>query len=91
MVLNPEWSGEVEKLLEDADKCFRSQSESLYLYCIYILLLDLAGESNGCSFLETESGRQFIPVFKAIRLQHILNDVVSVKTLEADGIIPESE
>ena len=55
----------------------------LYFYC--------AGDINKCHFLETERGCQYEPVFKAIRVQHILNDVVSVKTLEADGIIPESE
>lgn len=41
--------------------------------------------------METENGKQFIPIFKAVRLQHIMNDVVSVRTLEADGIIPESK
>ena len=46
---------------------------------------------NKCYFLETDRGHKYEPVFKAIRIQHILNDVVSVKTLEADGIIPEGE
>lgn len=49
------------------------------------------GESVGCSFLETKIGREYIPVFKAIRVQHILNDAVSVKTLELNAIIPEGE
>lgn len=41
--------------------------------------------------METENGRQFSPIFKAVRLQHIMNDVVSVRTLEADGIVPASK
>lgn len=49
------------------------------------------GDTHQCSFLETENGRQFSPIFKAVRLQHIMNDVVSVRTLEADGIIPASK
>lgn len=30
-------------------------------------------------------------MFRAVRLQHILNDVVSVRTVETDKIIPHSE
>lgn len=43
------------------------------------------------AFLETEDGRQYARVFCAIRLQHILNDISSVETVESDKIIPESE
>ena len=49
------------------------------------------GDHHQRSLLETENGRQFSPIFKAVRLQHIMNDVVSVRTLEADGIIPPSK
>ena len=49
------------------------------------------GDHHQRSLLETENGRQFSPIFKAVRLQHIMNDVVSVRTLEADGIIPASK
>ena len=41
--------------------------------------------------LETEVGQPYMAVFRAIRLQHILNEVVSTGTLEADRIIPECE
>lgn len=50
----------------------------------------LAGR-DGSFFLETEVGQPYVDVFQAIRLQHILNEVVSTGTLEADRIIPECE
>jgi len=46
---------------------------------------------DGSFFLETEVGQRYVEVFRAIRLQHILNEVVSTGTLEVDRIIPESE
>ena len=46
---------------------------------------------DGSFFLETEVGQPYVDVFQAIRLQHILNEVVSTGTLEADRIIPECE
>ena len=51
----------------------------------------LATGKDGSFFLETEVGQHYVEVFKAIRLQHILNEVVSTGTLEVDRIIPESE
>jgi len=45
---------------------------------------------DGSFFLETEVGQRYVEVFRAIRLQHILNEVVSTGTLEVDRIIPES-
>ena len=50
----------------------------------------LAGR-DGSFFLETEVGQPYVDMFQAIRLQHILNEVVSTGTLEADRIIPECE
>ena len=46
---------------------------------------------DGSFLLETEVGQPYMAVFRAIRLQHILNEVVSTGTLETDGIIPECE
>ena len=59
------------------------------VYCIIVCWY--VGTVNGCSFLETENGQPYSCVFNAIRIQHILNDLMSVKTLEADGIIAKSE
>ena len=50
----------------------------------------LAGRSGG-SFLEREAGLPYVEVFRAIRLQHILNDITSIESIEADRIIPQSE
>lgn len=48
-------------------------------------------EDENCTyFLETERGEPYIEVFRAIRIQHILNDIVSVQTLESDKIVPKS-
>lgn len=46
---------------------------------------------DGSFLLETEVGQPYMAVFRTIRLQHILNEVVSTGTLETDGIIPECE
>ena len=52
----------------------------------------VGNEDENCKyFLETERGQPYVQVFRAIRIPHILNDVVSVHTLESDRIIPESE
>ena len=52
----------------------------------------LGTEDENCTyFLETERGEPYIEVFRAIRIQHILNDIVSVQTLESDKIVPKSE
>lgn len=53
-------------------------------------ILSLGSRHDNQYFLECEQGQQYAAVFKAVRVQHILNDVVSVKTVEADRIIPES-
>jgi BTB/POZ domain-containing protein 13 len=39
-------------------------------------------------YLDTEEGQQYRPVFRALRLQHIMNDIASIHLLEADNIIP---
>ena len=49
-----------------------------------------AGKNSSC-FLEEEGNEDHIRVFKAVRLQHILNDKPSLSTIEADKIIPESK
>lgn len=45
-------------------------------------------ESNDSFFLDTEPGKPFIPVFKALRLQHIIRDFISCREVEKDRIIP---
>ncbi|KAL5017969.1 hypothetical protein ScPMuIL_003691 [Solemya velum] len=44
-------------------------------------------KDNGRSFLQSEEGGQFTPVFKELRWQHIISDMASIKILERDNII----
>ncbi|ELU13473.1 hypothetical protein CAPTEDRAFT_183544 [Capitella teleta] len=41
-------------------------------------------------YLETVEGQPYLPVFENLRLQHVVNDVSSVKIVEDDGIIPSA-
>ena len=50
----------------------------------------LVGE-DGSYFLDTEDGKEYVELFKSIRLKHILNDQPSVTTIEEDSIIPQGE
>ena len=56
---------------------------------VTVILCLCAGE--GSFFLETERGKEFSSVFRAIRLEHIIVDCCSVSVLETDRIIPASE
>lgn len=47
-------------------------------------------ESNDSFFLDREQGKPFIPLFKALRLQHIIRDFISCREVEKDRIIPGS-
>ena len=94
LTLNPDWTGEMDKLLTDAEQYFREHSEcplgvrrTHYRSSLFLL----GSTHNGVSFLECEVGEPYVSVFRGVRLQHILNDVVSVRTIEADKIIPEGQ
>uniref|UniRef100_A0A8C1IRH5 Germ cell-less, spermatogenesis associated n=1 Tax=Cyprinus carpio TaxID=7962 RepID=A0A8C1IRH5_CYPCA len=39
-------------------------------------------------FLNTDDGMPFVPVFRHIRLQYIINDLASARMLERDNILP---
>lgn len=45
-------------------------------------------KSDMC-FLESDEGKAFIPVFRAIRLHHVINDTRSIQLLDTDNIIPQ--
>lgn len=55
-----------------------------------IIVVVPAGKNRPC-FLSEEDSEDYVKVFKAVRLQHILNDKPSLSTIEADKIIPESK
>ena len=48
-------------------------------------------DKDDICFLSRMGSEDFGKVFKAVRLQHILNDKPSLSTIEADKIIPEGE
>jgi hypothetical protein len=56
----------------------------------FIIAVSVAGKNRSC-FLEEEGTEEHIKVFRAVRLQHILNDKPSLSTIEMDKIIPESK
>ncbi|XP_026075256.1 germ cell-less protein-like 1 [Carassius auratus] len=71
--LNPSWDGPIKQLLLDADTWLcKRRSE--------------AGEEE--PFLNTDDGMPFVPVFRHIRLQYIINDLASARMLERDNILP---
>ncbi|XP_051540113.1 germ cell-less protein-like 1 isoform X2 [Myxocyprinus asiaticus] len=71
--LNPSWDGPIKQLLLDADAWLcKRRSES--------------GEEE--PFLNTDDGIPFVPVFRHIRLQYIINDLASARMLERDNILP---
>ncbi|XP_046900368.1 germ cell-less protein-like 1 [Hypomesus transpacificus] len=71
--MNPSWDGPIKQLLADADSCLCKRRT------------ELAEEEP---FLKTEEGSLFVPVFKHVRLQYIINDLASARILERDNILP---
>ncbi len=51
----------------------------------------LGAANDGRCFLECPGRGEWGRVFRGVRVQHILNDVVSVRTIEGDKIIPDGE
>ncbi|XP_020753653.2 germ cell-less protein-like 1 [Odocoileus virginianus] len=70
--LNPGWKGTVRQLLLKANNWFSMHRE----------------QSASMSFLETEQGIAFQPVFKNLRFHHILCDLASTRAIEQDALIP---
>ncbi|XP_034341727.1 germ cell-less protein-like 2 [Arvicanthis niloticus] len=70
--LNPCWNGTMIQLLDHTNSWL-----SNYMECI---------DDN--SFLESEEGLIFQPVFKKLRFQHIICDLASTSILEQDRLIP---
>ncbi|XP_032746013.1 germ cell-less protein-like 2 [Rattus rattus] len=72
LYLNPSWNGTMKELLDHTNNW-------LYTYMGYI---------DNISFLESEEGLIFQPVFKKLRFQHIICDLASTSVLERDRLIP---
>ncbi|EGW06919.1 Germ cell-less protein-like 1 [Cricetulus griseus] len=43
---------------------------------------------EGTTFLETEQGKPFAPVFRHLRLQYIISDLASARIIEQDSLVP---
>ncbi|XP_077353042.1 germ cell-less protein-like 1 [Festucalex cinctus] len=71
--LNPMWDGPIKQLLADADAWLCKRRTDL---------------CEREAFLNTEEGAPFCSVFKYVRLQYIVNDLVSARILERDNILP---
>ncbi|XP_059500038.1 germ cell-less protein-like 1 isoform X2 [Stegostoma tigrinum] len=73
--LVPSWNGPLKQLLSDTDSWLsKRQKESC----------------NYSSFLDSEQGQRFAGVFSHVRLQYVINDLISAKIIERDMIIPSS-
>ncbi|XP_065771015.1 germ cell-less protein-like 2 [Muntiacus reevesi] len=70
--LNPGWKGKRKQLLVRANNWFSRHRE----------------HNGSISFLETEQGIAFQPVFKNLRFQHVICDLASIRVIEQDALIP---
>lgn len=73
--LVPSWNGSLKQLLPEADAWFSKRRKE--------------SDQGPVSFLESEQGCIFLPVFKHLRLQYIISDLVSARIIELDGVIPK--
>ncbi|XP_006625712.2 germ cell-less protein-like 1 [Lepisosteus oculatus] len=71
--LHPSWNGPVKQLLADADVWIAMEKKEL---------------AEGMSFLDTPEGIPFLPVFRHVRLQYVINDLASARIVERDAILP---
>ncbi|XP_038173065.1 germ cell-less protein-like 2 [Arvicola amphibius] len=69
---NPSWKGSVKQILPNANSWL-----SKHMKCL-----------DNISFLESEEGLIYQPVFKKLRFQHIICDLSDTATLERDRLIP---
>ncbi|XP_077119192.1 germ cell-less protein-like 1 isoform X1 [Ranitomeya variabilis] len=72
--LVPSWNGSLIQLLAEADDWFSKRRKEL--------------EDTGITFLETDRGCPFVPVFKHLRMQYIISDLASARIIERDALIP---
>ncbi|XP_050997099.1 germ cell-less protein-like 2 [Acomys russatus] len=73
LCLHPSWKGSVDQLLDCTNSWLSQHMERL----------------GSMTFLESEEGLVFQPVFKQLRLQHIIYDLLPTRILERDRLIPK--
>lgn len=69
--LHQNWCGASKDLVHDSDEYFKQKLCTL---------------NKNESFLNTEEGRPFLPVFCCIRWQHVISDMSSIKVVEKEKI-----
>ncbi|KAL1765190.1 germ cell-less 1-like [Sigmodon hispidus] len=72
LYFNPCWAGTMGQLLANANRWLSRHMEGI----------------DRITFLESEEGLIFQPVFKKLRFQHIICDLSSMTVLERDRLIP---
>ena len=89
--LHPGWDGDPRDSVPESQKYFRAQISRLPVATAahrQSVIGDGDDDSGGCSFLETPAAAPFLPVFRNIRLPHLVNHHMDVEMLVADRIIP---
>lgn len=81
--LRPAWSGEPCDSVTESQEYFRA-------HYTRAAAASNGGGSDVRSFLETAEAAPFLPVFRNIRLPHLLNHHMDVEILVSDRIIPDS-
>ncbi|CAH6779984.1 germ cell-less protein-like 2 [Phodopus roborovskii] len=72
LYFNPRWKGSLERLFTSANSWLSRHMEFI----------------DSITFLESEEGLVFQPVFRQLRFQHIICDLTSTTILEQDRLIP---
>ena len=81
--LRPAWNGEPRDSVTESQKYFRALYQQK-------AKADDANSAPGGSFLETAEAAPFLPVFRNIRLPHLVNHHMDVEILVSDRIVPDS-
>ena len=74
--LHPAWDGEPQQAVNASQRYFKS--------------IQLDCEDQTRYFLDTDEAKQFLAVFRNIRLPHLINHHMNVEMLVSDKIVPES-
>jgi len=65
--------------------------KNLYKYGISFCVQTYVGEQTDSDYLDTDDGKEYVPVFKHIRLIHIVTDSGSILVINTDRIIPKGQ
>ncbi|XP_052262562.1 germ cell-less protein-like 1 isoform X2 [Dreissena polymorpha] len=74
LIHNKSWTGDNKDLVKATDLFYKEKQS----------------ECPGLCYLETDEGRQYVPVFSAVRWHHVVNDLTSLRMIENEKILPHS-